>query len=415
MTRYHVKNLIAACLCMFVLSFGLSGLSIYLVPWTEKFNVPSASFSVSMTLTNLVGVVMTPIIGRKVLPKLNLRLTVLLCAILGAFAYFLYSVATSLIVIYLAAAIMGVILLTGTSVAASTLTGRWFDKNIGKTMGVVSAMSGLSGTMLSAVIPRLIDSVGVSNSYRIEGAAWFVLLFLAYLLMDNSPFKLGLTPYGAETYTEPCDIPHAEPDAKEDPDVETKAELKSVTRMPAFWIFVGTFFFFGVAMGMSILLHTFFVSRGMTLTEAGHMASVMFFSMIIVKLILGHMSDKLGPNKTFVIAALVFILTFVTLFVTRNLVINTIVMVTFAFGSSTAYITQQLMIRKRFGQKHFAAVYTSVNSAYSLGLAGGSVLLSHLYDLTKSFQTSLGVAIFCLVCSVSIFPLSKKRSIWDRC
>lgn len=80
---------------------------------------------------------------------------------------------------------------------ALSLIANWFDEKRGMLTSIVMTCTS-AGTMLGGlIIPRVIESIGWQNGYRVLGLSFLLLsLPLGLFVIVNTPMEVGLLPFG---------------------------------------------------------------------------------------------------------------------------------------------------------------------------------------------------------------------------
>jgi len=188
----------------FLAQFASLGLTMIVYP---LFAQPiQAEFSVSMMEFNLVGIpfnaVMTlagPIVG-PMLDRRSIRAIMASGVLLLAASLALMSFATApwqLGAIYGIGAALSVTLLG--PLPATTVTAKWFERQRGRTMGIVSLGPLAAGLILSLLTGVLIESVGWRSTLRWFSCGALLVLPFVWLVIRNRPEDIGQRPDGASS------------------------------------------------------------------------------------------------------------------------------------------------------------------------------------------------------------------------
>ena len=140
--------------------------SLYTKPVTEELGIGRTQFSTYYTIMALVSMVACPIAG-KLMRKIDIRLYLTVCTILGALSYIGFSFSTKLVHFYLLAVPMGISLAGAAIIPTSVLITNWFIEKRGLCLGLALSGSGFGGIILSPLNNWIISSYGWRASYLI--------------------------------------------------------------------------------------------------------------------------------------------------------------------------------------------------------------------------------------------------------
>lgn len=157
--------------------------SVYVVPVTTALGFTRTQFTMVFSIRSIVQLAGNLLYG-KLYSRFHTKPLMVVgsaCMVLG---YLLYSRSTALWMFYLAAGIVGI---ATSLMAASSMTvilNSWFDQSAGLVFGLVFTGSSIGGSVLSAVMGKVIARVGYANSYRLTALLALLsalpVLLLAY-------------------------------------------------------------------------------------------------------------------------------------------------------------------------------------------------------------------------------------------
>ena len=189
-------------LACFINAFYVAGIIFYgftalIEPLVDEFGWSYAQISFAASLRGLEMGIMAPFVGFFVDRFGSRRLLTSGIIILG-FAIILLGYTQSLFMFYCSFVLMAFGAGGCTSVVTLTAIANWFDKNVGKAMGVMVSGFGASG-LLIPVIVWLIGIYGWRTAVIILGiGTWIFLLPLSAIIRDK-PEDYGYVPDGVES------------------------------------------------------------------------------------------------------------------------------------------------------------------------------------------------------------------------
>lgn len=179
-----------------------------------------------------------------------------------------------------------------TSGAAFVLD-KWFCKAKGTVLGLVTAATGLGGSVLSVALSKIMDFGSWQSAYRFCGAALLVTAVLMALLCRDDPERLGRKPYGVGA------------EGKENKPLWQGFSMKTLLKRPAFYLLClalvtcCTCVYFPF---QTVVPHL--QGRGLTHGQAVFMNSGLMILLALVKLGAGALCDWIGAKKVTVLCLL---------------------------------------------------------------------------------------------------------------
>lgn len=398
---------LAGMLLMLGLGFPINGMGVFTVPVTQDLGFTVAQFSIVSSCLSLIGIVSIPVLSKVMIPKIGLRKTAFIGGITGVLGFIWLANSTALWSFYLAASLIGLMLMVSTSMVAIPLINNWFNKKHGTVMGIVAATMGLSGVIINAVIPSFVEKNGFRGGFYLMAIFYGVAVLGGALLLRDTPEDLGTTAYGhGET---PIKEPNAAVATNEPKEaVESGLSYAEALRSPIFYFAAIAFISFTMVSTFTQQLQVFLVSNGIDIVQVGAMMSVASIAMIISKIGMGSVSDKFGAIPTYVGLAVIFALAFVTFLLTSSPIILFIGLLMYYMCAGTPNVMHQLIALDLFGKKEFTAIWGLLAVAANIGLAVGNPLLGLLYDLTGTYDLTILVCIGLMILTLVCFFLANR-------
>jgi sugar phosphate permease len=184
-------------------------------------------------------------------------------------------VATQITALWQYIALWGLVVGVGTGMTANVLGAviatRWFVRQRGLVLGVLTAATATGQLLFLPVIARLTNGPGWRWALVVVGGAALLMVPLALLLIREQPTDLGLRPYGAA----PDDPPPAR--RAGNPVALAFQVLARASRTRDFWLLAGTFFVCGASTNGLIGQHFIpaCVDHGIPGTTAAGMLALM--------------------------------------------------------------------------------------------------------------------------------------------
>jgi sugar phosphate permease len=253
---------------------------------------------------NFIGYLCLAIIGGFLAARFGVRRVVFISLLVIGVSLFLTGFSNSFIYAFFMRLITG----TGNGgsyVPIMALPAAWFVmKKRGLATGIVSGGIGTGLFFSGIVLPPVISAFGKEGwryAWFLLGITVFILAFVCYAFLRNSPKEKGLTIYGGEE------------EQKGGPKVTLFSAFKDVVVEPEIWKLGCVYFMYGFSY---IIYLTFFVAyltkeMGVTPVAAGRIFAVLGVFSIFCGVIYGWISDVLGRRYGSMIAYLTLTLSYV--------------------------------------------------------------------------------------------------------
>ena len=214
---------------------------ILIVPLEHEFGWSNVTISTAVAINILLYGLLGPF-AVAIMERFGLRRTVigaLLLLAAGVSATVAMSAPWQLMLLW------GVVVGSGTGMIAlvlgATVATRWFTKNRGLVLGMLTASSATGQLIFLPLLARLAAAYGWrAVSLTVAAAALALVPFVALLLRDR-PADLGLPPYGASHIEPPP------PPGNRNPAARAISVLRDGCRSRDFWLLAGSFFVCGAS------------------------------------------------------------------------------------------------------------------------------------------------------------------------
>ena len=372
--------------------------SLYTKPVTEELGIGRTEFSTYYTIMALVSMVACPVAG-KIMKKIDIRLYLSVCTILGGLSYIGFSFAKNLMYFYLLAIPMGISLAGAAIIPTSVLITNWFVEKRGLCLGLTLSGSGFGGIILSPINNWIITNYGWRTSYLVTGILILVLILpFTMFVIRISPASVGLTAYGQKEMS-------ASQQAKELPGITQGQAIKSAS----FWLLCIAIVVSGIVVNSMILnLSPYLTDIGATAETAALILSISSGMVILGKLFVGKFFDGLGLKTVLILICISNIASFVFL-LKGNMMIPAILYAVFTgVGATAVTVTPSYITSKLYGEKEYGAKYGIVSLFSSLGAAICPLVSGMIYNINQSYTLLLYVLIALAFVALILFLLAVK-------
>lgn len=289
-------------------------------------------------------------------------------------------------------------LLLAGSITAQTITARWFDRNAGLALGIVSTGSSIGGLLLPMLIVHLQSTHGWREANLWLAGLVVVVITPACLFLQDKPKN----PESDET-------DHLSEDSGPSTQQYQGKEwtLRDILMSRSFWSMALCFtvisaVFIAIQQNLAPLAS----DNNIDAMKVSTVVALMAFVMIGAKLLFGFLSDRMNIRVLFVSAC--GALAVVLLLLTVSAITYTILMVTAALVGFAAACSMPLsasIIRRDFGALSFGRVKGLMYTVLALG-AAGPWIAGTIYDATGDYKNAwivLGVLLIPAIVASSGF------------
>jgi len=376
--------IVVACVVIMTFMYApiINLVSLYTVPVTEELGIGRSEFMTYYTIMALVGMIFCPIAGR-LMRKMDIRLYLTIFTVLGTLSYIGFSFATTSLHFYLYAVLMGAALAGAALIPTPVLITNWFNEKRGLCLGIALAGSGLGGVILSPVINWLISDYGWRSAYFITGITMLVLIVpISIFIIRLKPADIGLAPLG--------EVKNLTPSS----DILEGLSQKEAFRSLSFWALCAAIVVGGVVVnGMIINLAPYLKDIGGTPQQAALLLSLGSAMVIVGKLLIGRLYDKLGTITTLVIICASGLVSFLFLMKGNLLIPGILYSIFTGFGATAVTVTPAYLTSSLYGEKEYSAKFGIVSLFSTLGAALTPIVSGAIYNINHSYGLLLNVLI----------------------
>jgi len=288
--RLHYAWVVAALtfLTLLVVAGIRATPAVLIVPLEKNFGWSrdqiTLAVSIGLALFGLMGPFAAAAMQRFGLRRTMVAALLLLAAAMGGSAF----VTTPLGLILTWGILAGIGTGTMAMVLGVTVVNRWFDKNRGSVLGLLTASTATGSLVFLPLLTWFIDRGDDWRVvvYIVAGAA-LALIALVLLLMPERPAEVGLFRYGA-THADTSDATRANPLAA------AFGALATASKSGTFWLLFATFFVCGLSTNGLIGTHmiAFCADNGIPETRAAGLLMLMGIFDILGTTASGWLSDR---------------------------------------------------------------------------------------------------------------------------
>ena len=398
MKKLHYAWIIlgAACILNIVSRADSASFGVFIDPLVEQFGWKRGDISFAYSLAFLMGLPAVVIMGwlgdrfgaRPIMVAAGLVIgvgTVLLGTITELWHFYLFY---GLFVGSLGHAAYTVLL--------PVIVTRWFQRQMGVAVGIYWAAQGLGPVIFAPLFRWMLETRGWSEAFTAIGLAVGAILVVASLFIHNSPSDKGLTAYGATGTAE-------KPPAAGAP-IAPPVRLRDVLRQRTVWILTAIHHV-GCAGHAIILAHVVSVAtfRGISGLEAAGVLATIAGTSVISRFAFSVLSERLGGRTVLTVSLLGQGLPVIILFFASDVWTFYLFAVVFGLCYGGEMVGFPIINRQFFGAKApLGSIYSVEMVGAGIGMALGGWLGGFLFDLSGSYDWSLGASLLMALVGVPL-------------
>jgi MFS family permease len=331
------------------------------------------------------------------------------CGLMIGLGLVLASRVNSLWQFFVAYALIESIGLSGTFGIVTALTSRWFVKNRGLALGLVSSGVGLGTLFIVPGAERLINAMDWSHAYLVYGIAAGVIMIAAAFFMRS--------PTAAPTASVvPVSMPAAgAKPAGGTPPPKPEMNLWQAVSSPRMIVLLVAFliFFFCTQM-VTVHLVNYATDTGISPLVAASLISIIGVISIAGRLVIGTGSEKIGINNALIFTHLFLVVSYLCLVFTRDLWSFYLFAVIFGFTYGGEVPQIPLFIGKFFGTRTMATLMGLTLFVGNIGGALGSWSAGKIFDVTGSYRWAFIIGVVAAVVSLILSFILKSLNRRER-
>lgn len=382
---------------------NISGL--FIIPVTEDLGISRGSFSLAYSLRSLAGFFSTLFSGI-FFAKYGYRKLCTVFLFVTAGAYALLGASQNGIMLAFALALSGAGEGFCSTAAATRMVNTWFYTHQGLILGLVTAATGLGGSLFSIVLSGSIEANGWRAGYYLCGILVAVMAVLIFLISRDRPGQMGLLPFGAGRH-------HGKKARKAHRDHWYGYEPQDVTKKPAFYLMLVVVFLSGTccySAFSAVVPH--FQDCGMSATQAASMQSIMLLALAATKFLCGMLSDALGAKTVNALCLVCNVIALILLAFSHNELMALAAVLAFSVGLVMTTITAPLLSSALFGYHPQSNIIGIVMALIPASSVVTLPLVNAIYDrigtYSPIFLAFAGVGIATLIIMFILFWVSDR-------
>lgn len=359
--------------------YAFGSLSLFIIPLGDEFGWNRTGISLASSFFTIALLFSLPVVGRLVDRRGSRQI---LIPSMFAVSLLLASVplgVSSVWHLWLIFALIGCLGAGANALPYMRTIAAWFDRSRGLAIGITLAGAGLGYTYVPPLLQYIIATHGWRAGYYVlAGIILFVALPIVFLLFRESPQEDTLR--------------HV---AKSDsPGKNMQAMTRNdALRTRTFWTLFIVFSLLSFSLyGLMIHSVPMLVDRGMTAASAALGAATIGVTIMLARVVTGHLCDRLFAPR---VAVAAFALSAIGLMMLANGASHTfayfaLILIGFSIGAEIDFMT--FLTSRYFGLAHFGEIYGVLFASLLLGTSIGPVCFGWSFDLHHSYTFILWAA-----------------------
>lgn len=381
---------------------------LFLIPVTETLGITRGQFSLAGSVQSLVAFFCSLISGVLFI-KFGFRKLVTVCLLLTAVGLGLMSGSRNMAMLCAGFVMLGTCSGFCTTIGSTRLVGSWFRKHHGLVLGIVTAFSGIGGSIFSLILSGVIESSGWRKSYLVAAGFFVASALLVFLVVRSRPEDLGMKPYG-EGF-----VPKNNRRRKSDDHWEGFC-MEELVKKPVFYLMiVGTFLSCGCPYMVFSVISPHIQDCGMGAEFGAKVQSLVLFALAGAKLGFGFLSDRIGVKTTTMISLIASSVSLVLMATITTPATACVAAVVYAIGLTLTGIAAPLLTTALFGYQAGSKAIGVIQSMVSASCMVAGPLCNMLRDRLGSyvpvFWGTAVVSIAVIAVYMVIYTMSAKERI----
>lgn len=343
---------------------------IWVRPWQDEFGWTRAEIGAQQSISVVVMMLLATFAGRLIDRYGLKRVTTISLLGYGVLLLGFTQMTGDLWMLYTLSAAYAVFGVASTALAFTRAVNAFFVKHRGLALGISLTSTGV----MAYLMPRFMTPFVAENGWR---AGYFVMFLIVmaslpvvYLLIKDTPEDDGSDDAaGAQS--------------------QIGLTLGAAVRTIVFWKIASIFFLISLAvLGLIPAFIPLLQDAGMSAAEAGGLAALMGLSVMVGRLLIGFLIDRIfAPYLTAFVFALVGLGCMSLALGGLEFALVAAIALGFAVGAEVDLIGYYTA--RYFGLAHYGAIYGLQYSVFIFGAGVSPILIGHIWDVTGNYDLGL--------------------------
>jgi OFA family oxalate/formate antiporter-like MFS transporter len=364
--------------------------SVFRVPLSKQFGWSISEVTLTFTISIFV-LGFAAFFGGLWLNRKGPRVVALTGGALYGVGVFLASFSHSLSWLYLSYGVIGGIGLGLGYIVPVAVLVKWFPDRRGLITGIAVGGFGAGALITAPVATRLIQSVGVLNTFAYLGVAYFIVTIIAGAFMQNPPE--GWKPEGWS--------PNALQASQRAGHDFALGEALKTWQWYALWLLL----FLNTCAGISVISQEapiFQELTKVTAVVAGGMVGIASLGNAVGRVFWAWVSDLITRRATFAVMFVLQVLLFWFLPSITTVAVMTIITFVILMCYGGGFGTMPAFAADYFGPKNVGPIYGLMLTAWSFASAVGPLLIARMRETAGSYRGALHIIAVLMAISIAV-------------
>ena len=408
-----------------VFAFIFTVASIYIIPVSEEFGIPRATFSFHTTI-NFIASIICSMFYSKLFRKLPVVPLLSFATILACVCFLAYSFAANIYHFYITSFVLGFCTVSLGGMGISLLIGRYCGDSDGSALGLALSGSGFGAMVFTPFYSKIIELWGWRVSYRILAALVFVAMFAAIFLVIRKAVPAD------EILAARADLAEqsrsADPETAADPAARADAAQKSPVKPPGktgiykttaeymkdgrtWLIALGILLMGFTGIVLNTTNYAFSVELGFGESKAALMVSLATAILMLSKIVAGRAADRIGIPPVIIASCVLQILGYlIDSFAGAAGWLAVPGIIIYELGNHISTVGIPLIALEIFGEGAYPLVAGIFTAAVLIGNAIGPPVANALFDMTGSYTPCFRVMVAASIAVAVLFAMLFRRN-----
>ena len=371
---------------------------LFILPVTGELGINRSTFSLVMSLRSLCGFLAILFSGPLV-KRFGYRRLMFVSLPLAALGYFLFSRSGGVVGLLFGAIFVGISLGYSGSTSVSRVVSDWFHRHRGAVLGVVSASSGVGGSLCCLALSSAMAGSGWRSAYLLCTVLMLFLLVLNGLFVRNKPEDMGLRPYGEGEISEKH--------RRFMPENTLQGySFQELSRRPVFYLMIAALLatYIGIYIPYNAIV-PHLRDCGLTAEQAVEMQSTMLLVLSISKILMGLLMDLIGVRWVTLLCFAFGVGSMAVLPAITGPGTALTAILLYSFALPITSITLPLLTIDLFGYHSYAIALGVFSSITSIGSMIASPLSGSVFDAAGSYAPAFRVGAAIMAAMIAAYLL----------
>lgn len=371
--------IVSACMAVgfYVAGTVFYGFTAFFEPLVAEFGWSYAQISLAASLRGLEMGLFAPVVGWLVDRYGPRRLMLSGVTVMGA-GFLLLAATRNLAMFYGAMFLLAFGAGGCASVVSMTAVANWFERKVGRAIGIMTSGFGLSGLIVPLLV-WLIAVYGWRGALLIVGFGMWILGIPLSLVIRDKPETYGWHPDGIDPGA--C-IRETAPGN----DIGAEPLWRNAVRDRAFYL-LGTVEAIRMAVVLSLITHImpYLATMGFDRTAAGMVAAAVPLISVVGRFGIGWLSDSVPKNRLLAMACGLICLGLLAMSFVKTTGMLFVFLLLFPVGAGGGMSLRGIIVRDYYGRSSFGRIVGAIMGFSAFGGMAGPTITGWVFDRTGSY------------------------------